>query len=444
MFHQFGEEMTYETSRRGFLKTTLTGVGMTILPAWAAAENAEVMAEAAPQRKFGPNDTIQIAVIGPGGPNGGYQQGLGVTRGIQQIQGVKVVSVCDVDTTHLDNADKVLGGGLKKHRDFREVLSDKAVDAVVIGTPDHWHSIICIEAAKAGKDIYCEKPLTLGLAQGRDVVNAVKKHRRVLQTGSQQRSDSRFRLACELVRNGRIGKLKTVTTRLPTGPTGGPFEAKRAPRSLDYNMWLGPAAEAEYCTERVHGNFRWWLDYSGGMLTDWGAHHHDIAQWAMGMDESGPISVFATGKPQPLIGPLSYNTFPEFDVTFEYASGVVLHSTNKGENGVLFEGDNGWIFVSRGKIEASDPKLLESPLPADAIRLETTPGHGQNFIECMRSRKNPICHAEVGHRSVSICHLANISLKLGGRKLKWDPAKEKFDGDKEADNLCLNPARKWD
>lgn len=436
--------MTYETSRRGFLKTTLTGVGMTILPAWAAAENAEKMAEAAPQRKFGANDTIQIAVIGPGGPNGGYQQGLGVTRGIQQIQGVKIISVCDVDSAHLENADTVLGGGLKKHSDFREVLADKDVDAVVIGTPDHWHSIMCIEAAKAGKDIYCEKPLTLGLAQGRDVVNAVKRHRRVLQTGSQQRSDARFRLACELVRNGRIGKLKTVTTRLPTGPTGGPFESKRVPRALDYNMWLGPAAEAEYCTERVHGNFRWWLDYSGGMITDWGAHHHDIAQWGMGMDDSGPISVVATGKPQPMIGPLCYNTFPEFDITFEYANGVILHSTNKGENGVLFEGENGWIFVSREKIEASDPKLLESPLPADAVRLEATPGHGKNFIDCMRSRKNPICHAEVGHRSVSICHLANISLKLGGRKLNWDPAKEKFLGDMEADNLCLNPARKWD
>lgn len=433
----------YETSRRGFLKTTLSGVGMTILPAWAAAENRETVRAAENARRFGPNDMINIGVIGPGGPNGGYQQGLGDTRNLQGIEGVKVIAACDVDKVHLDNAIKVLGGDLKGYHDYRDLLANKDIDAVVIGTPDHWHAQICLDAAKAGKDIYCEKPLTLALQQGRDIVNASDRNRRVFQTGSQQRSDARFRLACEMVRNGRIGKLKSVQTRLPTGPTGGPFALKRAPESLDYNMWLGPAPDAPYCVERVHGNFRWWLDYSGGMLTDWGAHHHDIAQWGMGMDGSGPLSVRATGKPQPMVGDNCYSTFPEFDVYFDYPDDVVLHSTNKGENGVMFEGSEGWIFVSRERIEASDPKILESPLPSNAVRLEATPGHGRNFIECIRSRKKPICHAEVGHRSVSVCHLANISLRLGGRRLRWDAKNERFLNDAAADSLLSVPARRW-
>jgi predicted dehydrogenase len=434
----------YETSRRGFLKTTLTGVGMTILPAWAAAENRESERAIERGRRIGQNDMINIAVIGPGGPTGGYQQGLGDTRGLQGIEGVKVVAACDVDKVHLDNAIKVLGGDLKGYHDYRDLLANKDIDAVVIGTPDHWHSQICIDAAKAGKDIYCEKPLTLVLHQGREIVDAVHKGKRVFQTGSQQRSDGRFRLACELVRNGRIGKLRTVQTRLPTGPTGGPFETKAPPTSLDYNMWLGPAADAPYCVERVHGNFRWWLDYSGGMLTDWGAHHHDIAHWGMGMDGSGPLTVRGEGKTQPIVGESCYSTFPEFDVYFDYPDGVVLHSTNKGENGVMFEGDEGWIFVSREKIEASDPKLLESPLPSNAVRLEATPGHGRNFIECIRSRKDPICHAEVGHRSVSVCHLANTSLRLGGRRLRWDAKQERFIGDEDANRMLVKQPRRWD
>jgi len=297
---------------------------------------------------------------------------------------------------------------------------------------------------RAGKDVYCEKPLTLTIAEGRDIVNATKRHGRVLQTGSQQRSDARFRLACELVRNGRVGRLRSVETHLPGGPVGGPFEAKAVPADFDWNLWLGPAPMTQYLPERTHGNFRWWLEYSGGMLTDWGAHHNDIAQWALGMDDSGPLSVMATGKNPPLVGSNAYNTFPEFDVTYAYPNGVTLRCTNQGENGVLFTGDEGWIFVSRGRIGASDPKILEAPLPATATRLQATPDHVQDFLDCVRSRKNPICHAEVGHRSVTVCHMANVSLQLNGRKLDWDPRAERFRNDEEANRLLSRPRRKWD
>lgn len=434
-----------EFSRRTVLRNTMAGVVTASLPAWFAREAAAADAESAlsQPRRIGPNDTINMAVIGPGGPRGGFRQGLGDARWIASKKGIKFVAVCDVDGMHRDAAATQFGPDTAKYVDYRECLRHKDLDAVVIGTPDHWHAEIAIAAMKAGKDVYCEKPLTLFVSEGRDIAKAAAKYKRVFQTGSQQRSDARFRLACELVRNGRIGRLKTVTAHLPTGPVGGPFEAKPIPSDLEWNLWLGPAPMVDYLVERTHGSFRWWLDYSGGMLTDWGAHHHDIAQWGMGMDESGPQSVTGTCKSPPVLSPHHYNTFPEYDVTFEYPNGVTLISTNQGENGVTFVGEEGEVFVSRGTIRASDPKLLEAPLPANATRLEASNDHAQNFVDAMRSRKNPICHAEVGHRSVSVCHLANISLRLAGRKLKWDAQKERFD-DEEANLMLTRPRRKWD
>jgi len=264
---------------------------------------------------------------------------------------------------------------------------------------------------------------------------------RVFQTGSQQRSDGRFRLACELVRNGRIGKIKTVTCHLPGGNVGGPFEVKQVPADLDFDFWLGPAPAQDYVVERTHGSFRHWLDYSGGMLTDWGAHHHDIAQWGLGMDASGPIGVYSYGRGAK-IGENCYNAFPEFDIYFTYPGGIVMHSTNQGENGVEFEGEGGTIFVSRGTIRSSDPALIEDALPSNATRLYASNDHMQNFIDCIRDRKLPICNVEVGHRSVSVCHLANISLRCGGRKLEWNPVTESFPKDKEAQSMVARAPRK--
>lgn len=430
-------------SRREFLAASAAGVALATLPQWFGKETqaAEMDEASGHRRKFGANDQINIAVIGPGGSRGGFRQGLNDTRGCASHPGVKVIAACDVDKLHLDEAAAGFGPDCRKYSDFRELLTQKDIDAVVIGTPDHWHSYIAIAAMKAGKDVYCEKPLTLTIDQGRKIVKTWRDSGAIFQTGSQQRSDARFRLACELVRNGRIGKLKKVEARLPTGPTGGPFASTPPPDDLNWQMWLGPAPETEYVKERTHGTFRWWLDYSGGMLTDWGAHHNDIAQWGLGYDRSGPISVEGTAK-GPFIGHNCYTTFPEFDLNFIYDNGAILRVTNQGENGVRFEGENGWIFVSRSRIEASDQKLLDEPLPADAIKLYVSNNHTGNFIDGIRSRKQPTCDAEIGHRSVSISHLSNICLRLGGDKLQWDPIKEQFKDNAAANAMLSRPARK--
>lgn len=435
-----------EVSRRTLIRGAAAGISMATLPNWFVREAraAEAEAELLRPRRIGQNDTINIGVIGPGGPKGGFQQGLGVTRWLAGKQGVKIVAVCDVDEAHRQNAARVLNVSADGiYRDYRKMLRHKDLDAVVIGTPDHWHAQISVDAMVAGKDVYCEKPLTLGVAEGREVADTAKRLGRIFQTGSQQRSDGRFRLAVQVARSGRLGRLTKIITHLPTGPTGGPFASKPIPEGLDWNMWLGPAPVTEYVQERCHGNFRWWLEYSGGMLTDWGAHHNDIAQWAMDMDGSGPISVQGTGKVPAGTGSGFYSTFPEFDVEYLYPNGVVLHCTNQGENGLEIHGEEGWVFVSRGRIGASDPKLLEEPVPGSE-KVYASNDHAQNFIDGIRTRKACICNAEVGHRSVSVCHLANISLRLGGRKLRWDPVDEKFVGDPEANLMLLRPHRDWE
>ncbi|MCH8979288.1 MAG: Gfo/Idh/MocA family oxidoreductase [Armatimonadetes bacterium] len=433
-------------TRRSFLKNAMVGAGMASLPLWFAKEATAAEAEVAFRRpkRFGPNDTLNFAVIGPGGSKGGFRQGLGVSRYIHSQEGAHFVAACDVDGLHRQEAADTFGEDTRQYADYREMLAKEDLDAVVIGTPDHWHSAISIAAMDAGLDVYCEKPLTLAIAQGRAISWAATKNGAVFQTGSQQRSNGRFRLACELVRNGRLGKLKKVTTHLPTGPTGGPFEGVPVPDDLDYNMWLGPAPVNPYCEERTHGSFRWWLDYSGGMLTDWGAHHNDIAQWGLGTDGGGPRSVYGTAMMPSGVSQYHYTTFPEYDLYFDYGNGVTLHCTNQGENGVTFEGEEGWIFVSRGRIEASDQALLDAPLPADAVRLYVSDGHALNFLDCIRTRKQPICNAEVGHRSVSVCHMANICLRLGGRQLNWDADSERFLADEEANGMLDRPAREWE
>ncbi|MEI6913848.1 MAG: Gfo/Idh/MocA family oxidoreductase [Armatimonadota bacterium] len=430
-------------SRRSFLTGAAAAVAAAGMPTWFAEEvAADAWKGSASRKKFGPNDNINVAVIGPGGSRGGYRMGLGDTRNVAAHKGVKVIGACDVDRLHMQEAMNEFGAGCKGYSDFRELLARPELDAVIIGTPDHWHAYIAIAAMKAGKDVYCEKPLTLTIGQGKALVKVWKETGAIFQTGSQQRSDARFRLACELVRNGRIGKLKRVEAHLPTGPTGGPYDVMPIPEGFDWDMWQGPTQYTDYVKQRTHGDFRWWLEYSGGMMTDWGAHHNDIAQWGLGMDHSGPISTEASGK-GPQICHNCYNTFPEFDVIHTYANGVTLLTTNKGDNGVLFEGEAGWIFVSRSEIKASDQKLLDEPLPSNAERLYSSNDHAGNWLDCIRKRdRQPICDAEIGHRSVTVCHLGNISLRLGGRKLEWDPAKERFKNDDEANAMIDRPARK--
>ena len=411
------------------------------LPAWSAAE---MMVPDDPPMKAG--NKPGIALVGCGG------MGRGDAANAQRF-GV-VVAVCDVDSGRAAAAAKQFNGA-NVYADFRKLLdAEKGVSVVINGTPDHWHTLVNLAALKAGKDVYSEKPLTLTVDEGKRVVAAVKEHKRVLQTGSQQRSDARFRLACEVVRNGRLGKLATVTTVLPQGLNAGPFKPAAVPKELDWDAWQGPVAETEYVPERCHFSFRYWTEYSGGTLTDWGAHHNDIALWGIG-SAAGPESVEGKTLLKPVPG--GYTAPAAYEATFTYAGGVVHKCVSttastitggaaKGQpgelpHGVKFEGADGWLFVTRGKIEASKPEMLNDKFGEKELRLPVSNDHMANFFEAVKSRKQPICDAEVGHRSASVCHLAGIAAKLG-RKLKWDAAKEEFVGDKEANALIAREQRK--
>jgi predicted dehydrogenase len=363
----------------------------------------------------------------------------------------RVVAVCDVDAAHLARA-RATWPQAAVFGDFRKLLERADVDVVVNGTPDHWHTLVNLAAVRAGKDVYSEKPLTLTIDEGKRLVKAVKETNRVLQTGSQQRSEANFRLACELVRNNRLGKLEHIDVWLPHGRREGPFAPGAVPEELDWEMWIGPTPKVAYIKERTHVTFRYWWEYSGGTLTDWGAHHLDIALWGAALELSGPVSIDARPRVQMIPG--GFTAASEYEARFTYANGVTqtTQSTTanawngavldpKGQqHGVRFTGTDGWVFVTRGKIEASDPELLATPLPASAKRLPVSNNHMRNFFDCVQSREQPICSAEIGHRSVSACHLAVIALRLG-RKLNWNPDKEEFVADPEANQWLSREMR---
>lgn len=371
---------------------------------------------------------IRVGAIGTGG------RGFALMRGVA----ANVVAVCDVDTRHAARAvaeiEKQTGRKPASHTDYRKLLENRDVDAVIIGTPDHWHALQCVHACQADKDVYCEKPLTLTIHEGRVITEVARSTRRIVQTGSQQRSDDKFRLGCELVRNGRIGKLKSVRvglTYVNFDPT--PVPDSEPPGELDYNLWLGPAPWRPYNRNRVHYNFRFFWDYSGGQMTNWGAHHLDIAQWGLGTDDTGPVEIEGTGTFDP---DKRFEVPVESEITYRYANGVVLNCT-QGPNrktGTTFEGESGWIHVNRGNLEANDDDLIGEPLPDDAVRLYVSRDHMNNWFECIKSRQAPICDAEIGHRTSTVCHLGSLAVRLG-RKLRWDPSGEAFVGDDEANRL---------
>jgi predicted dehydrogenase len=441
------------------------------LPAWyARGVLAGEEEKAAKTKRVAANDKIIMGAIGIGSPQGRQHDLL---RAARSHKGVEYVAACDVDGRHLEGGAQMIGPECAKFKDFRELLDRKDINAVTIAVPDHWHALIAIDALRKGKDVYCEKPLTLTIAEGKALVKVAKQTGRVFQVGSQQRSDHRFRMACELVRNGRLGKIKTVETRIGANPTCKPIPVVEVPKELDWNFWLGPAPKADYVYRQLDERradcrhpyeFRWFYEYSGGKMTDWGAHHNDIAQWGLGMDGSGPIAIEATGT-QPSKEPNSYNCHPTFKVTYTYANGARLvcsHTqlqgspdprsstyTDRGrqrrgghDNGVLFIGENGqWIFVNRELITASDPKLIEEPLPRNATKLYHSDDHMGNFLECVRKGSTEtICPAEVGHRSVTVCHLGVIALR-SGKELKWDPVKEHFVGDRDANRWLSREMR---
>jgi predicted dehydrogenase len=418
-------------SRRHFFKQSSVAAAAVTLPGWFL-QDSRSYAAAAPPRSA--NDKPGIALVGCGG------QGRGDTNWAKNYG--NVVAVCDVDANQMEQAAKqftVDGKAPAKFKDFRQVLERSDVHVVINGTPDHWHTLINLAAARSGKDIYSEKPLTLTIDEGKRLVGEVKKWGTIFQTGSQQRSDPRFRLACELVRNGRIGKLQYMWVGLPTGPREGPFSPQPVPAGLDFDFYLGQAPKVPYNGHNAHWNFRWWYAFSGGQMTDWGAHHNDIAQWGNGTDRSGPV--FVDGKSLKTMIPGGYDAASDYVVYFKYANGVQMIATNQAPNGVRFEGTDGWIFVDRGQLTASKKELIEEPLPANAERLYKSDNHMGNFFECIRTRQAPICDAEIGHRSISVAHLGVISVRLG-RPLQWNPEKEQFVGDREANKWVSREMRK--
>jgi len=416
---------THGITRRHFLKATAA----TATGAWAFS--------IVPSTIFGataPSERVSIGMIGVG------NMGSSNLKGFMGNPGFQVVAVCDVDRFYRDSAIKAAKLTDKDgYNDFRELLAHKDVDAVCVSTPDHWHAIPTIAAAKAGKDIYCEKPLSLTIAEGRAMVAAAKRYGRVLQTGSMQRSDARFLQACELVRNGHIGDVKQVFVDIPGNNKDNPLDWKEepVPDGFDYNFWMGQAPQAPYTKMRCHYTFRFILDYSGGQMTNWGAHYLDIAQWGLGTDDTGPVKIKGKGE-FPKAG--LFTTALKADITYTYANGaqLILHQ-EKGGN-TKFVGTKGSVSVNRDRIETDPVSLAEYKTSPDEIHLIRSVDHKKNFLECIKNRQNPICHAEVGHRSASLCHLGNVSMLLN-HELNWDPVKEKFVNDPEADAMISRNMR---
>ena len=441
--------MPRSVSRRRFLQTATAGAAA--FPLLLRAQGAGPAA---------PNSRVTLAILGCG------NQAAEDLKQWLPMADVQVVAVCDVnrasrgyktpeqylgrepvrDLVNAHYAKQAAGGtfkGCELYTDFREVLARKDIDAVAVITPDHWHAIMTIQAAAAGKDIYCQKPLGLTVRDGQEMIQAVRRHRRILQTGSQWRSNAVIRRACEAVRNGVVGEVKRVETYVAannfTGPGPGWKEAP-VPEGFDYNTWLGPAPEAPYHPDRCFYRFRFISDYSGGQTTNFGAHSNDVAQWGLGTDGTGPVEFESLGAEFPPPGDL-FNTATKVHFRCRYASGVELVClTDKRSFGVRFEGTKGWLFTN-GKVIESEPASLKDWTPGpDSLRLYESANHYRNFIDCVRSRKEPLSPVEVGHRTATICHLGNLAMKLN-RKLRWDPQAEQILGDDEANKQLSRPHR---
>ena len=424
-----------------------------------------------PSTVFGadaPGNSINIGCIGTG-----FQWAIDASAFLA-IDDVRIVAVCDVDRSRCELAKQVVEDsyakssptgkytGVDMYHDFRDLISRSDIDAVAIATPDHWHALIAIAASNADKDIYCQKPLTHNIGEGRMLSDTVRRNGTVFQTGSQQRSMPNFLFACELVRNGRIGELRTVEVGLG-GPGGNnvPPLKMPAPEGFDYSSWLGPAPWAEYTEKRCHYNFRNISDYAYGLVTDWGAHHCDTAQWGMGTDHTGPVRV--EGSAVYYTDGL-YDTPKSFSYTCTYKNGVTLHIADGSrlKLGIKFIGSTGWVFITRGmegigEISAEPESILSSLIGPDEIklyrhktsrnRIPWKPGnihntimHYINFIDCIRTRQETAAPVEVAHRSASLCHLGRIAMELG-RPLRWDPDKERFINDPEADRMLTRSMR---
>ncbi|MBN2011898.1 Gfo/Idh/MocA family oxidoreductase [candidate division KSB1 bacterium] len=449
-----------QLSRRKFLKSAIaSSLALssfpTIVPASVFGKNA-------------PSNRITVGAIGTGRISRGHDM-----PDTWKYDHAQLVAVCDLDTKRADDAKTLVNqyysqkagaafDGVTVYHNYRELLQNEEIDAVLISTPDHWHALIGIDAVRAGKDVYLQKPASLTIAEGRALSKAVQQTDRILQIGSQQRSWAQFRYAAELVRNGRIGKLKTVYVGLPGDPSGDDEPEMPIPQNLNYDMWLGSTPYVYYTEKRVHPQHDYsrpgWLrceQFGAGMITGWGAHHIDSAHWAMDTEYTGPIEVWGTAE-FPTSG--LWDVHGIFRTEANYANGVHMVVSNELPNGIKFEGTDGWIFVTRGNyratasdpvpdangvkpLDASDPKIITSEIGPNEIHLYVSDDQHGNWLDCIKTRTPPISPIEVGHRACSACLLHHIAMKLN-RKLFWDPETERFKNDEEANSMLSRPMRK--
>ena len=451
-------------SRRSFLKsfsaaTLSITTGPYIVPSSALGKAGTVA----------PSNRIVMGCVGLGG-QGNYNMQAFINQ-----PDVQVVALCDVNAGS-DNydmlyqyrgnasaglepakkramkwyADKnrpVSPKSISTYKDFRELLARDDIDAVTVCTPDHWHGLVSKFALEAGKDVYCEKPLVNTIPEGRAVCDAVNHYGRILQTGSHERSNDSVRFACELVLNGRIGKLQKIYVNMPNSDdhhmrlrrNTEPKPTMPVPKGFNYDMWLGPAPWAPYTPERCHFWWRFILDYGGGEMTDRGAHIIDLAQFINGTDDSGPVEIMATGK---AVGNGLYDCFIEYEFECKYSNGVRLIGGSQGERGLKLVGTDGWIFIHihGGRHEAEPKSLLIEFIGPNEIHVGRSPEHHRNFLDSIKTRTKPVAHEEIGHRTATICHLLNIAM-LTGRKLIWDPEREEITNDSTANRLVNKPMR---
>ena len=448
-------------SRRSFLATAGSGVAASaVVSGFPSIVPSSVLGAAAPSNR------ITVGAIGTGRISRGHD-----LPGIWRHDVSQIVAVCDLDKKRVDDAKTLVEGhyaktgkpsaGVKTYADYRELIANPEIDAVVISTPDHWHALIAIEAARAGKDIYLQKPASLTISEGRALADAVHHTGRIFQIGSQQRSSPQFRYAAELVRNGRIGQLKTVEIGLPGDPAGGDPTPTAVPPGFNYDAWLGSTPEVPYAVDRVHPQQGYgrpgWLrceQFGAGMITGWGAHHLDSAHWGMDTEYTGPIEIWGTAE-FPKQG--LWDVHGPFRTEALYANGVHMIVSGDFPNGIKFIGTEGWIFVSRGNetvtssdpvaklkdekaLAASNPTIITSVIGPDEIHLYESANHHGNWLECIKTRRQPITPVEVAHRACSACLLHHIAMRAN-RKLYWDPIKERFKNDDAANALLARPQR---
>ena len=425
--------MTHNSTRRRFLTTAAAVAGApAIVPASALGKEGKPAA----------GDRITLGCIGVG------NRGSANLNGLMADERVEVVAICDVDTNYRNRAlKKAKLPDSAGYNDFRKVIEREDIDAVMIATPDHWHAIITAAAARAGKDIFCEKPLTHSVAEGRYISDLVREKNRVLQSGTWRRSRGACRTVCELALNGHLGKIHTIDVGVvegvrPRHDMDGTEPTQPVPDGFDYDRWLGPAPKAPYSPARTHFNFRWILDYSGGYITDWGVHFADVAQWGNGTDHTGPTHIAPASETE-FCQQGIWDVPTKFNVAYTYPNGVKMNLFSTSEQrkwGVTFVGERGSAHVNTGTFTVDPREIKRTAIGPDKVPLYPSKNHYRNFIDCVLSRETPAAPVETAHRSATVCNLGLISL-LTNRPLEWDPETEQFKNDPDANQMLTKPHR---